>query len=60
MTAPQEPTTPCPHGDDEGHAGLGRGWCDAGREGADRLQERARRVAEYLAARPSVERTDPR
>lgn len=27
---------PCIH-DDDGHAGLGKGWCDAGREGAQRI-----------------------
>lgn len=35
----------CPHGDDATHAGLGKGWCDAGLEGQRRLRDRDARLA---------------
>lgn len=39
------PLSPCPHGDDESHGGLGRAWCLAGREGAAYVAAREARIA---------------
>lgn len=47
---------PCPHPGDRSHAGLGKPWCDAGREGVAYRAARDARVADYLA-RTATKRT---
>lgn len=42
MTAPVSPLPPCPHPGDPSHGGLGKGWCDAGREGQHYLAQQGR------------------